>query len=266
MSRVWARYAGTAVLIAGIFVVTLTSVPAAAQTDECPRFTASSTVPEEFAAFGAAFDPIAIDFGTSREPDTNQTILTAQPPQGQQLPRGQVEVEVNTPRRGTHGALKGVTAAAVTQGRNRVRVRLCVDPTIGDIGMYTGSVVVTDPRFDTMSVPVTVRLQQTWTGWTWPLPFLLSVAAVAIAIASVEAKGPTSKFTERFKARIGVQSGLALLTTLGVAYAAWAAQVVRNPTWGADGVLSFGAFWLVGASAITAATAVLTTAAAAGSE
>lgn len=258
---------GLAVSIALIATWTLAPTASGAATANCPSFSAPPTVPEHTVAFGTSYDPLAIDFGTSRAPDTSQTILSAQPPHGQQLPRGQVEVAINALRRSTHGSLQRVTAAAQTQGQNRVSVTLCVDPTTSDIGTYTGSVVITDPRFDTASIPVTIRLQQTWTGWTWPFPFLLSLVAVAIAVASVEAKGPTDGFKKRFVPRLlGVQSFLALLTTLGAAYAVWASQIVRNPTWGSDGVLSLGAFWLVGASAVTAATAVLATAATAGSQ
>jgi hypothetical protein len=265
MTRVWPCYAGPTVLVAGIVLIAIRSTAATAQDGDCPDFTAPSPASEEFVAFGAAFDPIGMDFGTNRGSETGETILTAQPPQGQKLPQGNVEVEVNALRRGTHGSLKGVNAAAVTQGRNRVKVTVCVDPRRSDVGTYSGFVVVTDPRFDTLSVPVTVRLQHSWTGWTVFVPALLAVVAVALAAASIEARGPSDEFLARYRKRVwGIQSLLAFLPAVGAAYAAWVAQVYNNPSWGADGIVSWGAFWLVAASAVTAATAVLTTSAAAG--
>ena len=147
-----------------------------------------------------------------------------------------------------------------------MKVRLCVDPTAADVGTYTGSVVVTDPRFDTISVPATVRLQSTKTTWTAIVPPFLTIVAILFAVASIEARGPSEAFWSRYRTRLfGTQSFLALLPTLGAAYAAWVAQVANNPTWGADGLLSIGAFWLIGATAVTTATAILTTAAAGGS-
>ncbi len=208
---------------------------------------------------------IKVDYGTGRKVRHPQTFLSPSLAEGQQLPGPRkIAVIVHPLEQGTTGELKRVHATAEREG-DLVAVTLCVDSRGGPTaGSYTGAIRIVDPRFKADAIPVTIRLQARWTGWTVILVPVIAVVGVLIAALSAEAGKTGGSGWRRVRKRVWSGQGItAVLAALGATGAVWAATVYQDATFGRESFLAVGPFWTMGASAVAAAAVALGASAAA---
>ncbi|MGH2821217.1 MAG: hypothetical protein ACRDJ5_11245, partial [Actinomycetota bacterium] len=146
-------------------------------------------------------------------------------------------------------------------GRSEVRMSVCVDPgAIGaHPGTYTGIVTSDDPRIEDVTVPITMTLQYSqWNRVAVPLGVaVLMFGSFFVWASTVRSKG--DDVLELMQVGTFVPWFWRNLFGLGVgavaATSVFAAQYLRDPSWGADA--PFDWFTLLGAM-FTAFTAGLT--------
>jgi len=206
----------------------------------CPATSPPAVEPvEDPIEFETAFDPLEIDFNAGRGERDDFTRVKAELEKGQRLERGPVEVAADPLQHDDDRVIRGVKATAKVEGRDRVKVTACVDARDGvRAGTYTGAVLITDERFETTSIPITVELQARSTPWTVFLYLVLAGAAVPAAalVAETGRSRARTSIWKRARARVWKPRGLvALVVALATGFTSWSTGVLGNETFGAAG-------------------------------